>query len=99
MPAPAETIPARILRVVAKAPVHLLLMVIGLLWLVPTLGLLFTSILPGSNFAVAGWWKVFSAPSMATLENYKNIFQNESIMHALWVTAQVAVGGTVLPIL
>jgi alpha-glucoside transport system permease protein len=99
MPAPAETIPARILRVVAKAPVHLLLLLIGLLWLVPTLGLLFTSILPGSNFAVAGWWKVFSAPSLATLENYKNIFQNESIMHALWVTAQVAVGGTVLPIL
>jgi len=99
MPAPPETFAARILRYVAKTPVHIVLVVVGLLWLVPTLGLLFTSILPSSNFAVAGWWKIFSEPSLGTLENYRDIFANGSIMHSLWVTVQVAIGGTVLPIL
>jgi alpha-glucoside transport system permease protein len=98
-PALPETMPARILRFVGKAPVHLVLLVVGLLWLVPTLGLLFTSILPASNFAVSGWWKIFSEPSMTTWENYSKLFENGSLMHSLWVTAQVAVGGTVLPIL
>ena len=48
----------------AKAPVQLFLAVVGLLWLVPTFGLFITSLLPPSDFATAGWWKVFSNPSL-----------------------------------
>ena len=33
-----EGVPAKILRVAGKAPVHLVLVVVGLLWLVPTFG-------------------------------------------------------------
>ena len=37
---PPDTVAGKILRVVAKAPVHLVLAFIGILWLIPTLGLL-----------------------------------------------------------
>ena len=42
----------------------------ALLWLVPTLGLFITSILPAQAFAVKGWWQIFSKPSLATWSNY-----------------------------
>jgi alpha-glucoside transport system permease protein len=94
-----ESIAARILRVVAKAPVHFVLIAIGLLWLVPTLGLFFTSILAPEDFNSLGWWKIFSKPSMATWQNYDQLLQNDRITHSLWTTLQIAIGGTVLPII
>ena len=41
---PHDSTAARILRFIAKAPVHLVLAALGLLWLVPTFGLFITSI-------------------------------------------------------
>ena len=38
-------------------------------------------------------------PSLATFENYKEIFNNEAITSALWTTVQIAVGNTVLPMI
>jgi alpha-glucoside transport system permease protein len=100
-PAPTleESLATRILRVLGRAPVHIVLVVIGLLWLVPALGLLFTSILPASTFSNEGWWKIFSKPSAATLDNYSNLVHDSSLMRALLTTAEIAIGGTVLPIL
>jgi alpha-glucoside transport system permease protein len=96
---PPETAAGRIIRIVAKAPVHIVLVLIGVLWLVPTFGLLVTSLLPATTFNNDGWWTIFSEPSLATWENYSEIFQNGPITHSLWVTTQVAIGATVLPIL
>src|ERR671916_560337 len=85
-----------ILRVLGKAPVHLLLVVVGLLWLIPTLGLFITSLLAPQDFQEQGWWQVFSEPSKLTFRNYEAVFDNEAIVDALITTAIVAVGGTVL---
>jgi alpha-glucoside transport system permease protein len=94
-----ESVAAKILRVAGKLPVQLFLAAVGLLWLVPTLGLLITSLLPASHFDAAGWWKVFSKPSLATWSNYDEIFKNHQITHSLLITLEIAIGGTVLPIL
>ncbi|HEY7691020.1 MAG TPA: carbohydrate ABC transporter permease [Gaiellaceae bacterium] len=94
-----ERVSARIVRFAGKLPVQLFLIVIGLLWLVPTIGLFVTSILPASHFDQAGWWKVFAHPSLATWQNYDQIFRNHEIMHALLTTVEIAVGATVLPVL
>ena len=67
-----ESIATRILRLVRRAPVHVALAVIGVLWLMPTIGLLFTSLLTPSDAQAAGWWQVFSEPSIVTFENYAN---------------------------
>jgi alpha-glucoside transport system permease protein len=94
-----ESIAARIVRVAAKAPVHLLLAAVGVLWLVPTLGLLLTSIMPADRFDTAGWWKVFAQPSVSTWQNYDNLLSNSGITHSLLTTLEIAIGGTVVPIL
>jgi alpha-glucoside transport system permease protein len=86
-------------RFVGRLPVHLILAAIGLFWLIPTLGLFITSLLLPADQAQGGWWNFLFKPSTWTLENYANMFDNEGITHALWVTAAVTLGATILPIL
>jgi alpha-glucoside transport system permease protein len=99
MPRTDETVAQRILRVLGKAPVHIVLVVVGVLWLVPTLGLFFTSLLAPQEFTEQGWWNIISEPSLATLENYDQVFNTEAITSALWTTVLISVGGTILPII
>jgi alpha-glucoside transport system permease protein len=89
---------ARIIRFLGRAPVYLGLAFIGLLWLVPTLGLLFTSLLPASILGTTGWWEVFAEPSLVTFDNYRAIFDNEAITSAVWTTLWISLGATVIPI-
>jgi alpha-glucoside transport system permease protein len=93
-----ESVATTIVRLLGKAPLRLLLLVVGLLWLMPTLGLLATSVLAPADFLAGGWWQIFSTPSKATFENYQAIFENRAITNALLTTTYIAVGGTVLPI-
>jgi alpha-glucoside transport system permease protein len=94
-----EPLGARVLRFLSKTPVYILLVAVGILWLVPTFGLLVTSLLDPSDVASQGWWQVFSAPSKLTFDNYQAIFENETITSALLTTFWIALGGTLLPIL
>ena len=96
LPVQRERVAARIGRIALKAPVNLLLMVVGLLWLVPTIGLFITSILPASISEQTWWWKIFSKPSIATWSNYDALFHNSGLISALKTTAYIAVGNTVL---
>lgn len=89
---------ARIVGVLTRAPLTILLAVIAVLWLVPTFGLLMTSLLAPGDVAERGWWQVLSEPSLASLDNYREVLSNDSITQALWTTLWIAIGGTVLPI-
>src|SRR6202140_5582028 len=99
LPRTRERSAARIVRVAAKAPVRIVLAVLGLLWLVPTSGLFITSILPQSTLASKGWWQIFSKPSLATWSNYHALLNNSGLIGALKTTAYIAVGNTVLVVL
>jgi alpha-glucoside transport system permease protein len=96
IPASKDSTAATILRWVARTPVNLVLAALGLLWLVPTLGLFITSILPASSLASQGWWQIFSKPSLATWSNYDALFHNAGLTEALKTTAYIAVGNTLL---
>ena len=77
---------------------YLFLAFIGVLWLVPTLGLFFTSLLDPSAIGRPGWWEILSKPSLATFDNYREIFDNEAITSAIWTTLWISLGATILPI-
>jgi alpha-glucoside transport system permease protein len=96
IPAPRDSAAAKILRFVARAPIHLVLVALGALWLVPTFGLLITSILPASVLSSSGWWKIFTKPSLATWANYNAMFHNQGLLTALKTTAYIAVGNTLI---
>ncbi|MDQ3661648.1 MAG: carbohydrate ABC transporter permease [Actinomycetota bacterium] len=88
-----------LMQVVTRAPVNVLLVVIALLWLVPTIGLFFTSLLSPTQIGEGGWWRIFFRPALLTLDNYDQMLENERITSALLTTLWVAVGGTVLTLL
>ena len=105
-PAPApvvamdrEPLSRRLARRLSRAPLNVFLAFIAVLWLIPTLGLFLTSLLPSELANSQGWWTTFSEPSIATFENYSELLKNEDITSALLTTLVVAIGGTALPIL
>ncbi|HEV8179015.1 MAG TPA: carbohydrate ABC transporter permease [Gaiellaceae bacterium] len=99
LPAERDSLGSRILRVLTRGPLNIVLAVIGLLWLVPTVGLFITSILPVSALASGGWWQIFTHPSVATWSNYDHLFHNSGLMTALKTTAYIAVGNTLLVVI
>jgi alpha-glucoside transport system permease protein len=95
---PSEAPAARIGRFAAKLPVHIFLLCVGVLWLIPAVGLFLTSLLSPIDYANEGWWKVLAHPHLSTWANYSEVWNNTDIPHSLLLTAEIAVGGTVLPI-
>jgi alpha-glucoside transport system permease protein len=93
-----ESVATRAVRYLGKAPVYLILTFLGLLWLVPTLGLFVTSLLSPAEIGTTGWWELLSKPSEATFDNYRDIFDNEDITSAIWTTLWISIGGTIVPI-
>lgn len=90
---------SRLVRFLTKGPLQLFLGFIALIWLVPTFGLFFTSIMPAELITQEGWWKFFSDPSIATFDNYRAVFDNEDLVKAIWTTVQIAIGNTLLLVL
>ena len=75
-----------------------MLVIVGLFWLVPTIGLFIISLMDPADLASNGWWTFLTKPSELTLDNYRAIFENETITSSLWTTLWIAIGATVLPI-
>jgi len=99
IPAPGDATSARILRAITRTPINIVLVALGAAWLVPTIGLFITSILPASADASKGWWQIFSHPSLATWSNYNALFHNSGLITALKTTAYIAVGNTLLVVI
>ena len=99
IPKPGDNVAAKIGRMAAKLPFQIFMIIVAACWLVPTFGLLLTSLMPADLIDKQGWWKVISHPSQITFDNYDALFKNNDLMSALWTTAQIAVGNTVILIL
>jgi alpha-glucoside transport system permease protein len=87
-----ESLATRIIRVAGKAPVHFVLVLVGLLWLV------LTSLFSPTDVNSLGWWEIFSKPSLATFQNYQDVWDNPAIHSAFFTTVWISLGGTILPI-
>ncbi len=94
-----ESFATKAVRVISKAPIHVILVFVGILWLMPTLGLFFTSLLSAEDVASGGWWQIIEEPSKATWENYSNLFDNEGMVDAIIRTAWITIGATILPVI
>lgn len=81
---------AGVVRAINRWPVHLTLLIIGLLWFLPTAALLISSFRPPSEVLTNGWWNAFTLPFQFTLENYENVLgQNRmggSFINSLLIT-------------
>ncbi|MFF7752447.1 carbohydrate ABC transporter permease [Streptomyces sp. NPDC007971] len=101
--APAGTTPkarqslgSRITERLNGGLVRVFLVLVGLFWLVPTIGLLISSLRAPGDMSASGWWKVFSQPSQLTFESYQKLLENSDITNSLVNTVLITVPATVL---
>ena len=87
-----------LMALLRKRVVQIFLAVIALVWLVPGIGLLFTSLRSTEKFGESGWWSIFSRPSELTLENYSDFLGDEQLLRSLWNTLLIAVPSTIFPV-
>ncbi|MGX1546618.1 carbohydrate ABC transporter permease [Streptomyces adustus] len=87
---------AWLLAKVNSGLVRVFLLLVGLFWLVPTIGLLLSSLRSPTDMSASGWWEVFTQPSQLTWENYRNLLENGDITGSLVNTVLITVPATVL---
>ena len=94
---------------VSKIIVYGILVIIALVWTIPTLGLLVTSIRIPDDASSSGWWTVFTGNAHLTLQNYvdvlgtgggeaSNTAATINLNQAIVNTIIMAVPSTVIPI-
>ncbi|GHI38543.1 sugar ABC transporter permease [Streptomyces violascens] len=91
-----QSLPARIASRTGGGVLRVFLVLVGLFWLMPTVGLLLSSVRSPSDIASTGWWKTFTDPSRFTFHNYASLLDNSTITNSLLSTVAITVPATVL---
>lgn len=99
IPGEPTTLVGRMVRAVTRGPVRIFLTVIGVLWLIPTFGLLITSLRPSAANAQNGWWNAFTNPGEFTIETYRELLANDRMVDGLLNTVLITVPSSVLLVL
>ena len=92
-----ESTSTRIVAMLGKAPVHIALIVLAVIWLVPTIGLLVTSFRPRPDIASSGWWTAFANFDF-TLKNYDLVLNANKMAPSFVNSAIIAIPSTLLPL-
>ncbi|NEY34473.1 ABC transporter permease subunit [Streptomyces sp. PRKS01-65] len=87
---------ARLAQGVSGGLVRVFLVVVGLFWLVPTFGLLLSSLRTPRDMAASGWWEVLTEPAQLTFASYERLLENGDITDSLVNTVLITVPATVL---
>jgi len=95
---PPRTFSERLTRIVTKSPIHIALALVGLIWLLPTIGLLITSFRPSSEILSTGWWEIFGGRINFTLDNYADVLGSQGMLQAFINSVSITVPATILPV-
>jgi alpha-glucoside transport system permease protein len=86
-------------RTLDSVPLHVFFIVAGVLWALPAIGLLLTSLRPIDLFTVSGWWTAFSHPQQLSVDNYRHLFDSSLIARSFLNSVLIAVPATVIPVI
>ncbi|WEH41566.1 carbohydrate ABC transporter permease [Streptomyces sp. NBC_01218] len=93
---PGPSLAARIAARAGGGVMRVALVLVALFWLMPTIGLLLSSLRDGKDIAASGWWQVFTTPSQLTFDNYRHLLSDSAITDSLFSTVMITVPSTVL---
>jgi alpha-glucoside transport system permease protein len=88
-------------KLLAKTPVHIAVVLIALIWTLPTIGLLISSFRPPEDLLQTGWWTVLQHPFELTklsLENYAEVLGAEGMGQTFLNSLIITIPATVIPI-
>ncbi len=81
--------------------VKLALVLVCLIWSLPTIGLLVSSLREPGAIQSSGWWTVFTDPGQLTLGNYQEVLTTDdgALVRAFINSLALAIPATIIPIL
>ncbi len=88
-------------RLVRAAPVRIAVVLIVVLWSLPTVGLLVSSFRPSADIRATGWWEAILHPFEAaqwTAANYANVLGVDGMAEAFLNSLIVTIPATAIPI-
>ncbi|MFF2525964.1 carbohydrate ABC transporter permease [Streptomyces liangshanensis] len=91
-----QSVAARLAARAGGGALRVFLLLVALFWLMPTIGLLFSSLRDSTDISASGWWQVFTAPAQLTTENYSRLLDNDVITNSLFSTVLITVPATLL---
>ncbi|WP_406495985.1 carbohydrate ABC transporter permease [Streptomyces sp. NBC_01604] len=83
-------------RRLAGGSTRLVLLVVALFWLLPTVGLLLSSLRGPLDIQESGWWTVLTKPAQLTLHNYTNLLDDPTITRSFLNSLLITVPATLL---
>src|SRR5215475_5990661 len=86
-------------QVINRVLLHSVVILICLIWLLPTLGLLVSSFRPKPLISSSGWWTAFAQPSNFTLDLYREALSSRGMGQSFINSLFIAIPSTMLPIL
>jgi alpha-glucoside transport system permease protein len=94
--APHRGLASRLVARVGGGVVQAVLVLIALVWLVPTIGLFIASLRTSADSTGSGWWTVFTKPTQLTLANYQSLLHNDTMTQGFVNTVLITVPTTIL---
>jgi alpha-glucoside transport system permease protein len=91
---------AWITQKVQRSLLHVAVILLTLIWIIPTVGLLVSSFRPSAQIITTGWWSAFTLPFQFTLNNYTTVLDpaTSNMGTAIFNSFMVSIPSTVIPV-
>jgi alpha-glucoside transport system permease protein len=86
-------------RILRRIPLHLVIILICVIWLIPSLGLFVSSFRPAREIASTGWWTAFVPPTNFTLDLYREALTRAGMGQSFTNSLLISIPSTVIPIM
>jgi alpha-glucoside transport system permease protein len=77
---------------------HVAVLALMIIWAIPTIGLLVSSVRPQEELSSSGWWTAFAPPYHFTTQNYVDVLDQSGIGQAFVNSLLIAVPATIIPL-
>src|SRR5215207_1304698 len=82
-----------------RLPVHIAIVLLCLVWIIPTAGLFVSSFRPANLVANSGWWTALVPPFQFTLANYERVLGSNNLATSFLNSLFISIPATVIPIM
>lgn len=91
----------KIVRFLTKSPLHIVILLICVVWMLPSFGLFISSFRPAVDVTGSGWWSVFQTPfdfTQFTVRNYVEVIADQGMGRAFVNSLVITIPSTIIPI-